>query len=175
MRKILILYYSKTGFTKKYAEWIAGALKGQALCELVPYADRNRAVFDGCDMILFGGGFHAGKINGVKWFRDRLKDWTGKKAAVFATGAMPADAPDVQKALRQNFSDGEWEKIKAFYLPGGLCYEKMSAGDRLMMAAFRKMLKLSNADRKMQEMVGKSYDISKEEYVVQVAEWCLER
>lgn len=173
--KVVIVYYSKTGFVKKYVEWIRESLSESMTCDLISYEKRKTIQFDQYDIILFGGGFHAGQINGLKWFKvqiHKLPEKSDRKVAVFATGAMPSDAPDVEKTLRQNFTEKEWADIKTFYLPGGLCYEKMGAGDKLMMAVFRMILKKTNADSQMQQMVSHSFDITSKESIAPLVEWC---
>lgn len=198
-QKVLIVYYSKTGFTKKYAGWIAESLSQKISCDAISYAGRKKISFDGYDIVLYGGGFHAGMINGLKWFKKKLAERSqlsqseSMRAAVFATGAMPADAPDVEKALRQNFTQDEWETIRAgstdglqgggracgqvckvFYLQSGLCYETMGAGDKLMMAVFRTMLKKMDADSEMRQMVAQSFDITRREDITPIVDWCIE-
>lgn len=177
--KVLLIYYSKTGFTKKYAEWIKESLPKDMNCDLISYEERKKIRFEQYTIILFGGGFHAGRINGLKWFKTKVNTLSEKAAgkskriAVFATGAMPVGAPDVEKAMRQNFTEKEWEEIKSFYLPGGLCYENMGAGDRLMMSVFRTMLKKTKADSQMQQAVSHSYDLTRKKEIDPVVEWCV--
>ena len=56
-----------------------------------------------------------------------------------------------------------------FYCPGGFCYEKMSAGSKLMMKFFQKMVEgkkdKTEADREMLKMIAHSYDISDKKYI----------
>ncbi|MDE7133194.1 MAG: flavodoxin domain-containing protein [Lachnospiraceae bacterium] len=173
--KVLIVYYSKTGFAKKYAEWIGESLSSGTSCDLVPYEKRTKIQFGQYDTILFGGGFHAGQINGLKWFKAQINELTAKSSiriGVFVTGAMPSDAPDVEPTMRKNFTQQEWETIRTFYLPGGLCYEKMGIGDKLMMAVFRAMLKKTDVDDQMRQMVAQSFDITSKEAITLVVEWC---
>ena len=175
--KALLVYYSKTGFTQKYAEWIKEALPQDISCDLVPYKERGKLKWEQYDLILFGGGFHAGMINGLKWFKaqaGRLPEQIrqGGRTAVFATGAMPVDAPDVEKAMRQNFTEQEWAQMKTFYLPGGLCYERMGIGDKLMMSVFKAMLKESKVDSRIQQIVASSHDITSKEAIIPIVEWC---
>lgn len=176
--KVLVVYYSKTGFAKKYAEWIGESLVSDMSCDVVPYEKCKKIQFGQYDTILFGGGFHAGQINGLKWFKARinkLKATSSIRIGVFVTGAMPSDAPDVEKTMRKNFTQQEWETIRTFYLPGGLCYEKMGIGDKLMMAVFRAMLKEANVDSRMRQMVAQSFDITNKEAITPVVEWCKTR
>lgn len=177
--KVLIVYYSKTGFTKKYAQWIKESLSEGMSCDLFSYGERRKIRVSQYDVILFGGGFHAGQINGIKWFKAQMHklpdkaEKSGRRIGVFATGAMPAEAPDIEKTLRQNFTEKEWADITAFYLPGGLCYEKMGVGDRLMMAVFRALLKEKNVDSQMQQIVAHSFDLTSKELITPIVEWCL--
>lgn len=134
MQKTGVIYCSKTGFTRKYAEWLAEALG----CEAIPYHQAVKTNWTDCDTVIFASWFHAGRIQKLDWFK-RLP-LTGKARIVAAVGAMPADAPEVQAALRSNFAD-DWAQFRVFYLPGGLCYEKMGAADRALMAIFRRMVR----------------------------------
>lgn len=163
----ITIYYSKSGFSKRYAQWIGEELG----CETVSYEDRDQIQLENYDTVLFGGGFHAGKINGLKWFKAKLPKLEGKKVIVFATGAMPPEAPDVEKAMKANFTDDQWHQVKTFYLWGGLCYEKMSFGDRLMMAVFRKMLKMQKQEE-MLKIVSSSYDQADREYLTPLLRYC---
>lgn len=166
--KAIVLYTSRTGFTERYAEWIARALG----CEAVPYDGGIR--LEAYDTVVYGGGFHAGMIGGLKAFLGKLPRLEGKRVAVFATGATPADAPDVEKAMRQNFTDAQWHAVRAFYLQSGLCYEKMSRGDRAMMAVFRAMLRLTHAQEDMQRMVARSFDCCDIAEIEPIVRFCRE-
>lgn len=75
MNKILIIYYTKTGFTERYAQWV----REETNCELLPYSRRDTADFTAYDTIVYGGGVHAGAINGIKWFRKKNDGAVRKK------------------------------------------------------------------------------------------------
>lgn len=165
--KAVVIYFSKTGFTQRYAEWIGEELTGK----VVSYEDRDGIQWEQYDVILFGGGFHAGKINGIEWFKEQLPQLVGKKVVVFATGAMPPEAAEVETAMKANFTKEQQEQVKTFYLWGGLCYEKMSFGDRLMMAVFRKMLKMKK-QTEMLKVVSASYDKASREYLAPLLQYC---
>ena len=89
---------------------------------------------------------------------------------VFVTGATPNTEEQVIKDFwKQNLTDDELQKIPHFYMQSGLCYEKMSFADKLMMKGLRAMLKKkkdkSQEEQMMERMIAGSYDISSEEYV----------
>lgn len=162
----VIVYKSETGFTEKYARWIAEELD----CKLFCWKDRRKACLEEYDGVIFGGRFHAGSIDGLKWFKKQLPRVAGKKIAVFATGAMPATSPDVAKALAQNIPEEQQKTVPAFYMPGGLCYEKMGGLDRLMMSIFRKMLEKTQGNGETLNAIQKSYDFSAKEYILPLVE-----
>lgn len=169
MSNIVLIYNSKTGFTKKYAEWI----REEMPCDLVPYEKRKTVDFHTYDTVIYGGGFHAGFINGLKWFKKMMILLEGKKIVVFGTGASPAGSPEIETAFKQNFTEEEWGKVQTFYFQSGLCYEKMGVGDKMFMAMFRTMLKKTQADSEMCKAVQQSYDISRKEDIEPLVAYCL--
>lgn len=161
--KTIIIYHSKTGFTKRYAEWLAQDIGGVCL----PYGKRKGADLAAYDAIVFGGRLQAGAVHGAKWFFGQAAKLPGKRLALFFTGAMPPDPQAIERAVAQNVPPQERGRIPAFYLWGGLCYEKMGLADRAMMAAFRRMLAAKKApgpeEREAAKMVANSYDMAKRE------------
>ena len=77
--KTLILYHSKTGFTERYAKWLAEALQG----DCVPFQNRRKIDLSLYDRVVFGAGCHAGTIRKLKWLKDNLPKLAGKRVAVF--------------------------------------------------------------------------------------------
>lgn len=160
--KTIIIYHSKTGFTKRYAEWIQEQLNA----ELIPFKEKGKIVLNEYDNIIFGGGFHAGMILGAAWVKNQLPLLNkNQKVVVFATGATPPEAEDVPKALAQNFTESESKRIKTFYFQSGLNYEKMGLFDKLLMKGFRSMLKKTEGESEAYKMVQSSYDASSREQI----------
>lgn len=165
-KNIVIIYKSKTGFTQKYAEWLAEELG----CEAIPYEKRKQADISACSLVLYGGGVYAGTMAGIKWLEGQLKEWRGKQIIVFATGSSPEDDPAVEEAIKKNFGSELWKQVKVFYLRGGLCYEKMGVKDKLMLKAFSKMLAKSG-DSERAEQVSHSCDFTCREALVPLLEY----
>lgn len=160
--KQMIIYKSRTGFTKCYAQWLCEALK----CDCVSVEEFEKSRHSGLDIsdydvIIFGSSFRAGTIEELKWYRETILP-LGKINVVFITGAMPASAPEAAKGIEQGFTKEERENIKTFYLQSGLNYEKMGLADRLMMKMFCGMLKSKKGkteeEKAMAELVQKSFD-----------------
>lgn len=164
----IIIYRSETGFTRQYALWLAQELG----CEAVGWKDRRRVDWKAWDTVIYGGWFHAGGIRGLKWFEKQLLRLKGKRVAVFAVGACPVGDPGVERALAANLSGPEWDGVARFYLRGGLCYERMGVGDRLMMAAFRQMLrKKEGPDSETLRGVSRSFDALDRESIGPIVAW----
>lgn len=163
--KTAVIYNSQTGFTKKYAEWISEAA-GADCFDLRAAKKQN---FDGYEAIVFGGWACAGSISKISWFKSNMDKWSDKTLVVFSTGGCPAGSPEIEAFLNNNFSETERNKIHIFYCPGGFNYEKMSAGSKLMMKMFQKMVgakkEKTDADIEMLKMISHSYDISDRKYI----------
>lgn len=170
--KTVVIYNSQTGFTKRYAEWIADET-GAECFELAVAKKKN---MDNYDAIIFGGWACAGGISKLGWFKSNMDKWSGKKLIVFCVGGSPIESPEIENALRQNFNADEWKKVNAFYCPGGFCYEKMSTASKLMMKMFLTALKAKKDKTEEEEimikMIASSYDISDRKYIKPILE-CL--
>ena len=172
--KTLIIYVSQTGFTKKYAQWLAEKTNADLL-ELKDAKKKEDAFFNEYQAIVFGGWFMAEKVVQIDWFLNKAASWKDKKLAVFAVGASPNEAPVVKKVMENLLTEDQKKNAKAFYCQGGLNYDKMKLSHRLMMKAFASMLKskknATEQEKQMAEMVAGSYDISDVKYVLPIVEY----
>ena len=170
--KTIVIYNSQTGFTKRYAEWIAEATGADCL-ELTDAKKKNLAAYKA---IIFGGWACAGSISKLSWFKSNIDKWTDKKLIAFCVGASPIENPEIEPALKQNFTESELKKVSIFYCPGGFNYEKMSTPSKLAMKMFIKALKAkkdkTETEQEMIKMISSSYDISDRKYIEPILE-CL--
>ena len=60
MGKTIIIYSSKTGFSRRYAQWLAEDLGERA----VSFQDRNTLRLQDFDTIILFGGLYAGQMSG---------------------------------------------------------------------------------------------------------------
>lgn len=162
--RMVIVYRSKTGFTQRYAEWLAERLDCAALAERDARPERLR----GCETLVFGTRAHAGRADG--WKRAlRLQAQSGARLVLFVTGAMPSDAAALDAFWRQNLSEEQRRAIPHFYLQSGLCYERMGAVDRLLMRGFSAMLRKkpdkTPEDEATERAIAHSFDCSDPAYL----------
>lgn len=169
--KTIVIYNSQTGFTKRYAQWIAE----KANSDCIEYSKAKNTDLDSYDAVVFGGWAVAGSISKLKWFKKNISRWSDKKLVVFCVGASPIENPEIELTLPKNFSEEELKAIRWFYCPGGLDYKKMPAASKTMMKMFVKVLKAkkdkTEADMEQIRMMSSSYDISDIKYIEPIIDY----
>ena len=172
--KTVVIYNSQTGFTKRYAQWIAAATEADCL-ELSEAKKKSMAAYEA---IIFGGWACAGGISKLSWFKSNIDKWADKKLIAFCVGGSPIDNPEIEPTLKWNFKESEFKNVNVFYCPGGFNYEKMSVSSKLMMKIFIKTLKAkknkTEEEEEMIKIISSSYDISDKKYIEPILE-CLKK
>ena len=165
MESILIVYKSKTGFTKKYVDWITEKIA----CKTVPLDQVNNVDINNYDIIIYGAGMHAGRIQGLREIKNKVLNLVSKKIVVFATGGAPYSEEVISKIKIDNFSADELRNINLFDFQSGINYEKMGVFDKTMMKTYSKVLELkrkkSDVEDGTSKAILKSYDHSSSEYI----------
>lgn len=138
MGRVAVVYRSKSGYTEKYAKWIAKAvgadlLRGENVKveELMDY-----------DTIVYGGGLYAVGINGLKLITDNYDKLKDKKLIVFGLGASPVRPSIVEEVKNKNLTREQQETIEFFLLRGGFDKRKLTPVDSILMKIMRINLKM---------------------------------
>jgi flavodoxin len=150
LMKTAVVYWSKTGFVKKYAEWTAEELKA----ELIEGDSASIDSLKKFESIVFGGSLYAVGINGADFMKKIInnQDFKDKKIAIFATGASSATDEVVKEVKNNNFSDEEQKRFKFYYLRGGFDYNKLSLKDKILMNMMKwKLKRKKKSGKKMNE------------------------
>jgi flavodoxin len=167
----IVVYRSISGFTKRYATWIAEDLKA----DLHDARDVNIEKLLEYDLIIFGGSLHAVGINGIKIVKDNISQLVGKKVVIFAVGASSYKENILDEIKRRNFSVEEQKAFKFFYLRGGFVYGKLDLTNKILMTLFRIKLKLKrkkNPDEKgMLAAYAHPVDCAKKENIRELIEY----
>ena len=159
MGGIAVVYKSKYGSTKQYAQWIAQKLDYASLFEVSQIKPEQLALFD---VIVYGGGLYAGGINGVSLVTKN----PCKNLVVFTVGLANPDTTDYSEVLSKNFSGELLAKTKVFHLRGGISYSGLSLLHKGIMAIFNKAAakkdraKMSDEERAIVETGGNSVDFT---------------
>ena len=134
--RAVVVYASQTGFTRRYAEWIAEELGGEA----VPVERADGIDAGSYDVVVFGGWLHAGGLVGKKWLARARAAHPRTPFVAFAVGATPPEwAGMVDEAMAREFPSPELDGVERFYLRGGFAYERLSLPNKLAMKMFFKM------------------------------------
>ncbi|MCL2753939.1 MAG: flavodoxin domain-containing protein [Defluviitaleaceae bacterium] len=146
VNKIAVIYKSKYGKTKRYAEWIAEALNAP----LFEHTKLSPRQLNNYDVVIYGGGLYAGGINGIKLVKGNFC----KSLIVFTVGVADPKDSDYTHILENAFTTEKLSKIKTFHLRGGIDYIKLSPIHRLMMAAMKKLIEKKPIAKRDSDDVG---------------------
>lgn len=135
--KITVIYKSGTGFTAKYAEWIAEELG----CDVKELRKTNINQLKEYDLVIYGGWIFAGMVSGYS----KIKNMRPGNLVVFGVGMTPAGQDNTSRIIEQNGLDPE----KFFYFEGGYRPEKVGFIKRKMMNIIKKSIQ--NKEEKTKE------------------------
>ena len=139
--KRLVVYQSSTGFTAKYALWIAEALS----CEAKELKRVSAGEIAACDSVIFGGWIMGGMISGL----NKIQKMNPKNLVVFGVGA----APDMEEIRKNLVTQNHLEQLPFFYLEGGFAFEKMNFFPKMLLKMMGKSLaKKENKTEQDEEM-----------------------
>lgn len=133
MAKGIILYKSKYGATKKYAQWLQ-ELTGY---ECIETKKANIKEILKYDVIILGGGVYASGIAGLSFIKNNIDVLTDKKLAVFCAGASPYDEEVYEQIRTMHFKD-KLENIPLFYCRGAWDMDNMTFADRTLCKLLQK-------------------------------------
>ncbi|WP_315081726.1 flavodoxin domain-containing protein [uncultured Clostridium sp.] len=139
MNKTVVVYQSKYGSTKKYAEWISEELS----CDLFERKDVTPNQLEYYETIIYGGGLYAGGVSGIKLITKSFKQLKNKNIIIFTCGlADPKDRINVKgirEGLNKVLSEEMKKVIKIFHLRGAIDYSKLGIVHKSMMSMLYKM------------------------------------
>lgn len=131
--KTIVVYKSKTGFTKKYAEYIREAVDGH----LYDFKSSKNVNLDDYDVIIYGGSLYASGILGLKKFKTRIKN---QELIVFGVGATPPKEGLDEELINANFDIEERKNIRFFYMRGGFDFNSLNFIDKILMRMMKRSI-----------------------------------
>lgn len=157
---MVIVYESKTGFTKRYADMLAAKTQ----FKVFPVQELSKVGKD--EEIIFLGWMKAGKIQGLNKVRNH------NIKAVCGSGTGRTAEPSAEAVIARNNTQG----VPFFYLRGG-CHplKEIKGMDKVMLSMFLKMLKSKkDKDDNILEAIShveNGFDGVKEENLQPVLNW----
>ena len=173
--KITIYVNSKSGFTRKYAEWI----KEEIDCDIKQYKEIFKTKPGADDIAIFGSRLFAGKIQYLEKVKKHIRKFPAKKFIVFVSGASPQFANDIISTVwKNNFTEAENASIPHFYMQSGLNYEKMGFVEKHLMKTVARFMNAkkdnANKDVDIREALSKSFDMSKKQFIMPLLKYLKE-
>ena len=161
--KRIVIYESGTGFTARYAAWIAEELQ----CESVALKNVKTVNFADYDQVIFGGWMCAGKVMGY----DKFVKLNAKNVVLFAVGMAPSVPEVANKIIADNGFDAE----RFFYFEGGCRPEKVNFIMRTMMKLLKKSIEKKQEKTEEDMYIIKTFngaDNAKKEAILPLVEFC---
>ena len=156
----IVIYKTKYGATKTYADWIADELscksvnaKSITVNDLLEY-----------DTIIYGGGLYAEVINGVSLITKNLEKLKDKKLIVFTTGITPIDCRDYYDKLviEKNFKPEMIGKIKIYNFLGKILLNELSLVHRTALKTLKKIMSGKENPSDMEKLLIELCDVDKD-------------
>lgn len=134
----VVVYKSKYGSTKAYAQWIAEELGCEAV-EMKKVKIDNLMKYD---KIVYGGGLYAEMIAGIALITKNFDKLADKKIAIFSTGITPLDCREYYdgEVMEKNFKNGLPDNAKVFNFMGKMILEEMNFADRTAIKMLKKVM-----------------------------------
>ena len=165
MGKMVVVYTSETGFTKTYANWIAGELNVECV-ELSDY------VINKNDIVIYGGWIYGGTIVDLYKVADKVKE-----LIVFAVGSLPYNEEVVEDIIYKNNLDD----IPFFYMESGIRFERLNSLKQMALEFERVNAEIKADEDKtiideyVSDLVCDSFDNSDKQYIYALVDYVKEK
>lgn len=137
----VILYQSKYGATKKYADWLREATG----FDCVETKKARGKDIESYGTVILCGGVYASGIAGLSFLKKNMAQLREKKLAVFCVGASPYEEKAFLELQARNMRD-ELSGVPLFYGRGAWDEEKMSLKDRTLCRMLQKAVAKQDPD-----------------------------
>jgi len=177
MAKVLVMYFSKHGSTKKYVEWIAAELNGD-VCDI---KNVKPNMPENYETIILGTALYAGKIEGINIIMNNYEKLKNKKIIIYTCGLFDYRKTEnintVKKTITNILPDEMAKNIKIYCLRGGIDYKKLNLMHRMMMWMMKTMLTKKEAEKRNEEdnvfleTYGKTVDFTDKNSITDIIEY----
>ena len=161
--RVLIVYKSKYGSTKQYAQWINREIPS----DLVDAGKEDKPDFAGYDVIVFGGYIRMGRIVVVPLIVKNWGDIKAKKVVLFTSSGTPPGHANIQKIYHSDLPEEIRREIKYFPLRGKIASKDLSFLDQFLVAVGRIM----ERDESLKSLMAEDYDEVKQENLIPLLEY----
>ena len=163
MSDALVLYKSKRGASRQYAEWIAETLKAD-LHEASGFLPRD---FDRYAKIIYCGGLYANSINGIKVIAKNRARVSGKKIIVVACGLsypqIESSVLRVVNGLAKKLPEPLHKNVRLFLVRGSITYSELRFFENFILKMLENTLRkkdpqtYSPEEKEMADTLGRDF------------------
>ena len=149
--RTIVVYKTKYGSTKTYAEWIGEELG----CEVVDAKNISIDDLTKYDAIVYGGGLYAEVINGVTLITKNIDKLADKKLVVYTTGITPIECRDYYDKLviEKNFKPEILGKIRVYNFLGKMLIDELSLVHRTALKTLKKIMSGKENPTEMEKLL----------------------
>ena len=179
MGKTLVIYYSKYGHTKRYAQWLAEDLKA----DICIGKNLKSNMLNNYSTLIFGSSLYAGTNKAAQLLVKHFELIKDKKAALFTCGLADVSSESniisINKALDKVITPKIRSKIKIFHVRGGVDYDHLSFLHKIMLKWLYSQLskkpdsELTDENRDFLATYGQKIDFSDKKMIEPIIQYCL--
>ncbi len=146
----IIIYGSKYGTTKIYAEELAQRINVEA----VPFESAKD--INNYDTVIYLGALYAGGVMGMTKTFKKITDVSSKKIILATVGlADPTNTENtehIKNSIKRQLKEDILAQTKIFHLRGGIDYSKLNFAHKTMMSMLYKKAKNMSEEKKTAEV-----------------------
>lgn len=148
--KSIVVYSSKTGFTKRYAEIISKELD----CSALALDEAKKHDLTAYDQLIYGGSLYASGVLGLKKMLGIIGSSDFQKVVVFGVGATSYNESLIDELISKNYPKGQPTNHKFFYLRGGFNFNKLNSVDKFLMGMMKKSIEKKKVEDRTEDDKG---------------------
>jgi len=147
----IVIYKTKYGSTKTYAQWIGEELS----CKVADVKDVSLEELENYDAIVYGGGLYAEVINGIHFITKKIDKLKDKKIAVYTTGITPTDCRGYYDDLvvKKNFKTGIPENVRIFNFSGKMIIDELTLVHKTAIKTLKKIMSSKKEPTEMEKLL----------------------
>ncbi len=177
MLNAVVIYESKYGATRQYAQWIAEDLR----CRFIERKSVEITDVQAADVIIYGGPIYAGGVSGVSFLRKNFEVLKSKHLVLFTCGLSdPAGGQNIEhirNQLRKTLTPEVMQQMKVFHVRGAIDYSKLSVIHKVMMAMLVRSVRKKDAasrtaeDQQLLDTYGKAVNFMERSAIDPIVEY----
>jgi len=140
MKKVAIIYTSKFGHTKQYADWLAAHL-GKDDADVINVAGFNPTQILAYKLVIFASGVYGDKMPIMEFVKKNIMSISTSKTMFLAVSWYTNDSAEgKQKLIDENYPDQFKGKVPMYVVNSGIDKKKISVADKAKLIASQVMI-----------------------------------